>query len=151
MLKPTLYCSTHCLHSKELIDQIKSKSIHELFNIHVIEKEASKLPPFVDRVPLLFHNNKVLHDEGLFTYINSINSKQQTIDAFAKESSISDNFSFIDSEAGNEHSYLQVSPSGDFNHPQINTPQESSDDTKNMSLEQLMSKREQDIHSDGGK
>ena len=148
MLKPTLYCSTKCMHSKELLHHIKSKSIHDLFNIHVIETESSKLPPFVDRVPLLFHNNKVLHDEGLFTYINSINAKQETIDAFAKESSISDNFSFIDSESGNGHSYLYVSASGDFNHPKIETPQESSDEVSSMSLEQLMSKREQDIHSE---
>ena len=78
-------------------------------------------------------------------YIQSINERKQNIDAFAPENSISDNFSFIDAEKGNDHSYLYVNDSGDFEDQKINTPPESSDDAKNMSLEQLMSKRERDL------
>jgi len=145
MLKPVLYCSVKCAHSKELLDVIKAKSILEMFKVHIIEQEKERLPPFVDRVPLLFHNNKILHDEGLFMYIQSINERKQNIDAFAPESSISDSFSFIDAEKGNDHSYLYVNDRGDFEDQKINTPPESSDDAKNMSLEQLMSKRERDL------
>lgn len=145
MLKPVLYCSVKCAHSKELLDVIKEKSILEMFKVSIIEQETERIPTFVDRVPLLFHNNKVLHDEGLFMYIQSINEKKKDIDAFAPESSISDNFSFIDVEKGNDHSYLYVNDRGNFEDQKINTPPESSDDDKTMSLEQLMSKRERDI------
>lgn len=145
MLKPVLFCSVKCVHSKEILDVIKEKSILEMFKIHIIEHENEKLPTFVDRVPLLFHNNKILSDEGLFMYIQSINEKKQVIDAFTPDHSISDHFSFIDTEKGNDHSYLYVNDKGDFEDQKINTPPESSDDAKNISLEQLITNRKSDV------
>jgi hypothetical protein len=146
MNKPILYCSLHCDHSKELLKYIKAKSIIDNFNIYIIENETKKLPAFVDRVPLMFHNNKMLFDEGLFIYINSIKSQREEINPFTVESSISDTYSFIDSENGLDHSYLNVNSTGNFEDQKIETPQESSQ-TDKVDLEQIINQREKDMKS----
>lgn len=146
MDKPILYYSNNCLHSMELLESIKSKNIDDNFNISNIEENHS-LPHFVDRVPMLFYNNKVLHDEGLFMYINSLNRKQEDVNAFTVEKSLSDTFSFINSEDEMNHAYLNVNDKGAFEDQKINTPQESSDNQKSVDLEKLMNERKKQIFS----
>lgn len=146
MNKPILYCSENCLHSKELLQHIESKSIADNFQVYIIEKEEKGVPSFIDRVPLLFHNNKILYDEGLFMYIKSINSKTKKVNAFTVESSISDTYSFIDKQDGLEHSYLNVNSAGNFEDQKIETPPESSEtNNSSVSLEELISNRGKEI------
>ena len=141
MEKPVLYYSNKCTHSMELLASIKSKNIHDNFNMYTIEGNPN-IPHFVDRVPLLFYDNKVLHDEGLFMYINSLNSKKhEDVNPFATEKTLSDTFSFLDSENDLNHYYLNVNDKGAFEDQKINTPQESSDDSKNTDIEKLMNER----------
>lgn len=147
MNKPILYCSENCAHSRELITQIKSKALLDNFYVYVIEKEASRLPPFVDRVPLLFHNNRALVDEGLFAYIHSIKKKpDQNVDAFKLESSLTDNFAFIDKDEDQEHTFVNANKNGDFDFQRIETIAETNNrDDQIKTLEEILSNRERDI------
>ena len=81
MNKPTLFYSTQCEFSREIYSTLEKNNI--LHNYEIVNvSTASNIPMFVDRVPLLFHNNKVLHDEGLFNYIDTILSDTESIQAF---------------------------------------------------------------------
>lgn len=144
MDKPKLYYSNNCQYSKEILKCINTKNISDNFQTISIEETKDQLPKYVDRVPLLFYNNKVLYDEGLFLYINSLNSKQEEVNAFTIEKTLSDTFSYIDSGDAMNHNYLKINEKGSFEDQKIDTPQDSSDDSKKLDLETLMNERKKE-------
>jgi len=146
MNKPTLFHSKHCAYSREICTLLEKHSLTDSYEMINVD-EISKLPSYVDRVPLLFHNNKVLHDEGLFNYIEKILDKSESIQAFTLDTNLSDSFSFISEENAKElgKQYLEVSTSGEFTEQKIDTPVEADQSKKNQSMEELMFKRENEV------
>lgn len=143
MSKPTLFYSTRCEFSKEIYSTLEKNSIIEQYELVNIDT-MSKVPLFVDRVPLLFHNNKVLHDEGLFNYIESITVKNEEVEAFTLDASLTDAFSFI-GDGDTQKQYLQISTSGQFVDQKIETPADANEPKKLQSMEELMFKRENEV------
>jgi hypothetical protein len=144
MSKPTLFYSTRCEFSKEIYSTLEKNSIIEQYELVNIDN-MTKVPLFVDRVPLLFHNNKVLHDEGLFNYIESIVIKSVDVEAFTLDANLTDAFSFIGDGEDTQKQYLQISTSGQFVDQKIDTPADANEPKKLQSMEELMFKRENEV------
>lgn len=72
MSKPLLFYSNKCSHSKAVIDRIRKLNIMNSFLIICIETYMHMLPPFVDRVPLIYDYEKVYTDEVLDEYLNRL-------------------------------------------------------------------------------
>ena len=146
MNKPTLFYSQKCTYSQEICATLNKHSIidnYELVNIDTL----SRIPPFVQVVPLLFHENKVLHDEGLFNYIDTVITKSEPIQAFTLDTGLTDAFSFISEGDSKELSkqYLEVSTTGEFMEQKIETPAEMDDAKKTQTIEELMFKRDKEV------
>lgn len=149
MDKPVLYCSNRCKFSKDVLDRLAGKKLLGNFQLFVLEREKKKPPLFVDRVPFLFHDNRMMYDEDLFHYIDNITKTNKDKDLFVT-SSTSHDFAFVDESVsgGTAHnSFLSADASGSFVDATIETPEEVTDDgTKSVSLDELMSRRERDMN-----
>ena len=157
MDKPVLFISNYCDHSKELLTTLLKANMKNQFSIVCVDNDNNnKLPPFVDRVPLMYYDNKVLVDEGLFNYIESLNNQQNNNSEILPFTSmemgngtLSDNYSYIG--ANNKDFPEKNTIQKTFSHisqdeQRIYTPEEDSVLSKSkLSLEDLISKRENDI------
>lgn len=76
MSKPLLFYSNTCSHSKSLIDRVKKLNIMDTFLMICIESYRHMLPPFVDRVPLIFDYSQIYTDEAIDVYLNQLAPKQ---------------------------------------------------------------------------
>ena len=146
MNKPTLFYSERCEFSREIRSTLQKNSVIDNYTLVNVDNNDQQIPSFVDRVPLLFHNNKVLHDEGLFNYIENILAKSESIKAFTLDTNLTDTFSFISEENSDEFvkQYLKVS-NGEFTEQKIDTPVEVEETKKTQSIEELMFTRENEV------
>lgn len=94
-----------CMEIVKIIDNMTEMNIE----INVIDiKNMTKLPSFIDRVPLLLieKENKILHDEELFDFINKC---EKTIEPFMinEMHGLSDRYSFMgEDEQTLNHQYV---------------------------------------------
>lgn len=148
MNKPVLYYSQNCTYSKEILDLLKNSNLVDQYELTCIDS-MRKLPTFIDRVPIMFHNNKVLHDEGLFNYMEHVSKPAVSVEAFTLDTSISDQFSFIgdaNQESMMNQSFLEISDKGEFRDQKIETPSEMEGNSRNnVSMDELINAREKDI------
>ena len=149
MNKPILYYSQNCSYSTEILDLMKTSNMLDQYELTCIDS-MRKLPAFIDRVPILFHNNKVLHDEGLFNYMEHVSKPTASVEAFTLDTSISDQFSFIGGDGAQNsnmnQSFLEISDQGEFRDQKIETPSEMEENmNKKCSLDDLINAREKDL------
>ncbi len=100
MQKDILFYSNLCEFCREVISLLTKHSIKEQFMMVCVDNRNLNLPPFVDRVPLIFTTQKKLYaDENLMEYIKS-KFVQSSLQPYAlvggNTNAYSDNFSFIE-------------------------------------------------------
>ena len=91
-----LFISRKCTHCDNLLTMIKSMDELKIEVSVVDVHEMSSIPKFIDRVPmLLIDDNKVIHDEELFTYIKQ---NEKSVEPFMinEMQGLSDTYSFMD-------------------------------------------------------
>lgn len=160
MSKPVIFISGYCEYSKELMTNLMKNNMQSKFDYVNID-EGQEIPNFVDRIPLMYFEKKILVDEGLFDYIESLKKKimqdnQSDIKPFLSgemtNNSLSDSYSYIGEENGAEKKHI-IHSTFDKNyshigmeHQKIYTPEDNDVKEKSKcSLEELISRRERDI------
>jgi hypothetical protein len=100
MQKDILFMSNLCEFCREVLSLLAKHGLKEQFMLVCVDNKSLKLPPFVDRVPLIYTTQKKLYaDENLMQYIKSKfveNSLQPYTLVGGNTGSYSDNFSFIE-------------------------------------------------------
>lgn len=159
MSPAVVYYSTKCNHSRDLMKFIVEKNLNKHFTaVCIDDKRRDDIPVIIDRVPTIIHNNKVIVDEQLFEYVESM-INDQDVDAFddlgrgCGRSMTNSIYSFVDDTAqesmptgGSSGLFLDLTR-GDLN-THIYTPEEQDmGDSKKIkiNLEELLSRRENDI------
>jgi hypothetical protein len=152
MEKPTLYLSSFCKYSKELSQKIDSLNLTSKFN-HINIDDYSNIPKFVNRVPLMYYDNKILLDESLFNYIDSVYNREKTVSnenlmecSSTNGNALSDPYSYLNGDFSNttiSRTYSQIS---DYNQ-KIYTPpdDESKNNKKTFNLDEIISNRNLDV------
>lgn len=160
MSKPVIFISGYCEYCKELMTNLMKNNMQSKFD-YVNVDEGQDIPQFVDRIPLMYFDKKVLVDEGLFDYIEGLKKKlmqanQTEIKPFLSgemtSNSISDSYSYIGEENSADKKQI-VHSTFDKNyshigmeHQKIYTPEDNdAKDKSRCSLEELISRREHDI------
>ena len=65
----TLYVSARCPHSKQIVDELRAKGVLDSYHVVTLENtRKSMLPTYVDRVPLLVLDGRILTDDELFDF-----------------------------------------------------------------------------------
>lgn len=78
--KDLLFYSNFCEHSKYVVSVLIKRNIREHFILVCVDKKGLNIPPFVDRVPVIFTIRKELFkDEDVMRYIESKVQSSQTI------------------------------------------------------------------------
>lgn len=142
-----VFYSNHCNFSRQILQIINEHHLKERFLMVCIDNRNLKLPPFVDRVPLVYTTQQKLYaDENLLDYIKSYiqsSSLQPYALVGTNTSSYTDNYSFLsDAEAELGDSSRNFNILG-FEQP-IYAPKED-EGQKNNSLEKYMAERDADI------
>ena len=75
MNKPLLFYSNKCEHSRAVLDRIRKLNILNSFLTVCIENYMHMLPPFVDRVPLIYDYQRVYVDESMAEYLDHLGPK----------------------------------------------------------------------------
>jgi hypothetical protein len=100
MQKDILFYSSLCEFCHEVLTLLTKHNVKDHFMLVCVDNKNLKLPPFVDRVPLIYTNHKKLYaDEHLVEYIKSkfVESSLQPYSLMGgSTNSYSDNFSFIE-------------------------------------------------------
>jgi hypothetical protein len=157
--KPIIFYSGYCEHSNEILMILTKNCIKDSFKLVSVDELGMKnIPKFVDRVPMMFYQDKILSDEDFFNYLdkvkdarkNSKNGDEQQVDIYQEVSGFSDSFSFIDSEDAKKndtHLPFVRLENGDMFDNRIETPNDESNpkNKSNESLEDLLYKRDQDV------
>jgi sulfite reductase alpha subunit-like flavoprotein len=99
MQKDILFYSNLCEFCREVLAILSRNGAKEYFMMVCVDKQNITLPPFVDRVPLIYTTQKKLFaDENLMNYIKS-KFTQNTLQPYTlvggNTGSYSENFSFI--------------------------------------------------------
>jgi len=157
-----VYYSTKCNHCRELMEFVIAKNLKDNFtSVCIDDKKRNEIPMVIDRVPTIIHNNKVIVDEQLFGYVESM-IRDNDVGAFddlgrsGGKCMTNTSYSFVDD---NEQSGMPTGGSSGFfldltkndMDTSIYTPDETdSDDNKsqkmrNLNLEELITRRENDI------
>ena len=159
MSKPIIFISGYCEYCKELMTNLMKNNIQNKFD-YVNVDEGQEIPEFVDRIPLMYFDRKVLCDEGLFEYIENLKKKLiKEMDADIKpflsgeinNNSISDNYSYLGDEKSDNKDKCHLSFDKNYcqigmENQKIYTPEDNDvKDKSRCSLEELISKRELDI------
>lgn len=104
MQKDILFYSNLCDFSKEVVHTITKYQIKERFMFVCVDNKSLKLPPFVDRVPLIYTvSKKLFADDNLMNYIKSMvesTSLQPYALVGSNTNTYSENFSFLDNDDG---------------------------------------------------
>lgn len=100
MQKDILFFSNLCEFCREVISLVAKNGLKDHFMMVCVDNKNLNLPPFVDRVPLIYTTQKKLYaDENLMQYVKSKfvdNSLQPYTLVGSNTNSYSDNFSFIE-------------------------------------------------------
>jgi hypothetical protein len=151
MQKDILFYSNLCDFSKEVVQSIVKYQIKDKFMLVCVDKKNLKLPPFVDRVPLIYTvSKKLFADENLMNYIQSMvesTSLQPYSLVGSNTNAYSENFSFLDNGDGftedcsRNYNYLGMEQ-------KIYAVEDTDDDKKDdksQQLEAFMANRANDI------
>lgn len=150
MQKDILFYSNLCDFSKEVVQAINKYQIKDKFMLVCVDNKNLKLPPFVDRVPLIYTvSRKLFADDNLMNYLQSMvesSSLQPYALVGTNTSSYSENFSYIEGGDGfsedcsRNYNYLGVEQ-------KIYAPDEADEprDDKSKLLESYMANRANDI------
>jgi hypothetical protein len=100
MQKDILFFSNLCNFCREVLSLLVKHGLKEQFMMVCVDNKTLNLPPFVDRVPLIYTTQKKLYaDENLMQYIKS-KFVQSSLQPYAlvggNTCSFSENFSFIE-------------------------------------------------------
>lgn len=114
-----------------------------------VDNRNLQLPPFVDRVPLLYTNTKkLIADENLLNYIKSFVS-MSTLQPYAlvgaNTTAYTDNYSFLqetESELGDSSRNFNILG---FEQPIYVSKEEDNNSNMNASLEKYMADRDADL------
>jgi hypothetical protein len=150
MDKDIIFYSNYCNYSKEILTQISKSPLNNKMTYICVDDKNINLPPFVQAVPTIYliKDQKVIVDEAISEWIKSKTQPKQSDELgsyFGGGDSFSSSFSNLDDSPDNsftsEFTYLDTPIES------INTPQESSDSTKNMSnsYEKLEMSRKQEF------
>ena len=96
MSRHVLFISRKCSYCDDLLTMMKGMEDLKIEVSVVDVHEMSSIPKFVDRVPmLLVDDNKVIHDEELFTFIKQ---NEKSVEPFMinEMQGLSDTYSFMD-------------------------------------------------------
>lgn len=151
MQKDILFYSNLCEYCKEILATLVKNNLRDYFMLVNIDNRSYKLPPFVDRVPLIYTTQrKVFADENLLNYIQS-KIVSSTLQPYAlvgtNTNAYSENFSFIeDSDNVIEDSSRNYNLVGS-EHQKIYAPTEDDSNNKGTPqiLEKFMAERDSDI------
>lgn len=149
MQKDILFYSNSCGFSKEILHIIATHHLKDRFMLVSVDNRNLKLPPFVDRVPLLYTHSKILiADENLLNYVKSFVSAS-TLQPYAlvgaNTTSYTDNFSFLqetETELGDSSRNFNVLG---FEQPIYISKDDENNNNLNMSLEKYMADRDADL------
>ena len=152
--KDVLFYSNYCDYSKEILGIITKKNIRNDFVLVCVDSRTHQLPPFVDRVPLVFSKDKqIIVDEAITEYVDSRGGDSSSslepfaLFACAGKANYSDGFSYITEESDNDmmkgYMYLNTATA-------ISTVAEDPDSGKKSKidssiLEKYMAERDNDI------
>jgi hypothetical protein len=151
MQKDILFFSNYCEFCKEILGMITKNNLKEQFMMVCVDNKQLRLPPFVDRVPIIYTSDKKLFsDENLINYIQT-KVVTTTLQPYAlvgtNTGAYSENFSFI--ETGDN---LAEDFSINYNYlgmdQQIYAPKEDDDSNNKVQsnvLEKYMADRANDI------
>lgn len=149
MQKDILFHSNACAFSREIIQLISNNYLKERFILVSVDNKNLKLPPFVDRVPLLYTNNKkLIADENLLNYIKSfisVSTLQPYALVGANTNSYTDNYSFLqetEMELGDSSRNFNVLG---FEQPIHISKDDDNNSNLNASLEKYMADRDADL------
>jgi glutathione S-transferase len=99
--KPILFVSNYCEYCKQVLALLSKKGLRAHFLIANVDKHASQMPAFLQRVPtILTENKEVLVDATVFTYIDMLAQQHAAVDiqpfyAGDMGSHVSDKYSYI--------------------------------------------------------
>lgn len=147
MKKHILFYSNFCQYSKDVLGTITKKNLDNEFVKVCVDTNRFKLPPFVDRVPLVCTKSKsILTDNDISAFLDQLSDVSEGVEPFTdfyKAGNISDSFSFIDDNPDDRltNGFLVIGQD-----TEIQTPDEPSFNAKinDKSLEYLMSQRDTD-------
>lgn len=149
MQKDILFYSNTCGFSKEILQMIVNNNLKERFMLVCIDNRNLKLPPFVDRVPLLYTTTKkLIADENLLNYVKSFvssSSLQPYALVGANTNSYTDNYSFLQEtevELGDSSRNFNILG---FEQPIYVAKDEENNNNLNTSLEKYMADRDADL------
>lgn len=150
MQKDILFFSNYCEFCKEILSMLVKHSLKDAFMLVNVDKKTLKLPPFVDRVPLIYTvERKVFSDEHLVSYLQSKISSEN-LQPYAlvgtNTGAYSENFSFLESgdsfpeDCARNYNYLGMEQ-------RIYSPKEDDGPSKPQDnlLEKFMEDRNADI------
>jgi hypothetical protein len=149
--KPILFYSNYCQHSREILNLLQKNDVIDSILLINISSSKYKIPSFIQNVPALYFNKKVLIDNELEDFINKniINKNNNTIDAFfpsEMNSGIGYSYSYLSSDNDNiKNSLMYIN---DMEQVKINTPDENdfiSSSDKAINMNKLTEQREQDL------
>jgi hypothetical protein len=150
MQKDILFYSNLCDFSKDVLQTITKQQMKEKFMMVCVDNRNIQLPPFVDRVPLIYTvSKKLFADENLINYLKSkieTSSLQPYSLVGTNTSAYSENFSFLENtdefseDCSRNYNYLGMEH-------KIYAPddQEEPKDDKSKILEAYMANRATDI------
>lgn len=145
-----MFYSNLCDFSKDVLTTLVKHQLKDSFMMVCVDNKNLRLPPFVDRVPLIYTTNKKLFaDDHLMSYLKSKISSN-TLQPYSligmNTGSLSESFSFLD--AGDE---FGETSSRNYNllgvEQKIYAPEESGENNNSNSqqLEAFMANRDSDI------
>lgn len=129
-----IFYSPVCQHSLKLLQLLEMIGLKNRFLLISVSNPKFNMPPFVDRVPMLYNRktNSVYVDDALDEYIGNLSNKSQSNELndqdndllsgssdFQLNGKFQDNFGFIDENKhiiNSSYEYLN-----DFNHDSINS------------------------------
>ncbi len=149
MQKDILFYSNACAFSREIIQMITNNYLKERFMMVSVDNKNLTLPPFVDRVPLLYTSSKkLIADENLLNYIKSfisVSSLQPYALVGTNTTSYTDNYSFLqetETEIGDSSRNFNILG---FEQPIYVAKEDDNNSNLNTSLEKYMADRDADL------
>lgn len=151
MQKDILFYSNLCDFSKDVVNILSKYQIKDKFMLVCVDNKTLKLPPFVDRVPLIYTvSKKLFADDYLLHYVQSMiesTSLQPYALVGSNTNAYSENFSFLDSGDGvtedcsRNYNYLGMEQKIQM----VEDNDEGTKDDKSKLLEAYMAHRANDI------